>query len=67
MEQEIPFLETNFKEALQVIAHQKFTQSYHLNWLTVEYYEMDDFIFYYTQFSFVSDFNQMFKILEASL
>lgn len=60
-------VEDTVAEATQIIAHKKFCQSFHVDTITIEFYEIDDFVFYYTQFAFNFDPVKLFKVLEVSL
>lgn len=65
VENYIPSIEGHYNEALLIVSQKKFCQSLFINTITIEFYEIDDYLFYYTQFSFNSNLQNMFQILEV--
>ena len=61
----IPQIEQNMAEAVQVIGQKKFSQSLSINTISIDFHEIDDSYFYFTQFSSRTEFTKLFKILEV--
>ena len=65
MERIIPSVEQNLNEANQIISQKKFCQSFYINAITIEFYEIDDYVYYFTQLPFNIEFMKFFKLLEV--